>query len=51
VQLVWDLDFLSMNLGAIGVLVTNDANTCGKWAPFSFNQLLLDGLDLNPVRT
>ena len=37
VQLVWDLDFLSMNLGAIGVLVTNDTDTCGKGAPFSLN--------------
>merc|ERR1711997_1446865 len=51
VQLVWNHDIFSINLCAIIVFVSNDADTCGKRMRRSLDQLPLYGLDLNPVRT
>jgi molybdenum cofactor biosynthesis enzyme MoaA len=39
-----------INKGTIGEFTADVADTCGKWPYRSLNQLLLYGLNLDPVR-
>jgi len=51
VKLVWDMDILSVDSSAVGVLCADDADTCGEGVPGSLDHLLLHGLDSCPIRT